>query len=383
MVEQTDHPDMNALSLVDRLFVLLVVNPEIDIHMIEEILSSKSYYNKTITKWKKAGMIKGEKKEGLATYRLTNLGKKMVQERFPGVVGRYLTDKNGSYKIFSRKIENRRRYAEDAWIYQSMLVAGVDCLGEGLFLEDNGVSPEYTGNPPRMTYFGKPDFKAHLNQEQLGSRNKGAVFDVNGKPYLVYGTYAGHITFYRYKEFALSRVALGKFESAQIVPQGTMKLPVIVFGHEYDHAETIWENTNEDTDRFQRGQTTENAKLRLTDDFERVICIPRGRTGRTSTRLLLDPETYTELKAQLLTKMEPSGNRVIDAYSKSGQSVYVMFVMDMNKLAFIMSEDNEAVVVCFKGLQEEFLRKVTGNRRRKISFYPIDEETIVNALGLE
>ena len=151
MVEQTDHPDMNALSLVDRLFVLLVVNPEIDIHMIEEILSSKSYYNKTITKWKKAGMIKGEKKEGLATYRLTNLGKKMVQERFPGVVGRYLTDKNGSYKIFSRKIENRRRYAEDAWIYQSMLVAGVDCLGEGLFLEDNGVSPEYTGNPPRMT----------------------------------------------------------------------------------------------------------------------------------------------------------------------------------------------------------------------------------------
>ena len=55
MVEQTDHPDMNALSLVDRLFVLLVVNPEIDIHMIEEILSSKSYYNKTITKWKKAG----------------------------------------------------------------------------------------------------------------------------------------------------------------------------------------------------------------------------------------------------------------------------------------------------------------------------------------
>ena len=40
MVEQTDHPDMNALSLVDRLFVLLVVNPEIDIHMIEEILSS-------------------------------------------------------------------------------------------------------------------------------------------------------------------------------------------------------------------------------------------------------------------------------------------------------------------------------------------------------
>lgn len=74
-------------------------------------------------------------------------------------------------------------------------------------------------------------------------------------------------------------MALGKFESAQIVPQGTMKLPVIVFGHEYDHAETIWENTNEDTDRFRRGQTTENAKLRLTDDFERVICIPRGRTG--------------------------------------------------------------------------------------------------------
>ena len=27
MVEQTDHPDMNVLSLVDRLFVLLVVNP--------------------------------------------------------------------------------------------------------------------------------------------------------------------------------------------------------------------------------------------------------------------------------------------------------------------------------------------------------------------
>ena len=81
--------------------------------------------------------------------------------------------------------------------------------------------------------------------------------------------------------------------------------------------------------------------------------------------------------------MEPSGNRVIDAYSKSGQSVYVMFVMDMNRLQFIMSEDNEAVVVCFKGLQEEFLRKVTGNRRRKINFYPIDEETITNALGWE
>lgn len=377
------HPDLEGLPLRERLLVLLVINPEIDITMIREVLSSKSYYNKTLTSLKKEGLIKGVKSDKLATYRLTNTGKKRMQEKYPELVEHYLISGDGKYKTISHKPDRRIMYTEDAWIYQSMIEAGIDSLGEYLFNEADEISDRYVGNPPRMTYFGKTEFKAHLNQEQRGSRNKGIVFDKTGKPYLVYGTYAGHITFYHYKEFALSRVATGKFENSGIVPQGTRKIPMLVFGHNYDHAETIIENTRQDAENRNKGQMMETSKMRITDDFERIVCIPRGKTGRTSMRLLMDLDAYAGLKGQLLAKMEPSGNRVIDAFTKTGQSVYVMFVMDMNKLQFIMSEDNEAFIVCFKGMQEEFLCRVMENRRRKVNLYPVEEDTIRKALGWE
>lgn len=50
-----------------------------------------------------------------------------------------------------------------------------------------------------------------------------------------------------------------------------MKLSVIVFGYDYDYAETIWTNTDNTMERYIKGQAMGETKMRITDDFERMI----------------------------------------------------------------------------------------------------------------
>lgn len=90
-----------------------------------------------------------------------------MQEKYPEFVERYLVFENGKYKIISHKPDRRIMYTEDAWIYQSMIEVGVDSLGQDLLNESDKMSDRNIGNPARMTYFGKPEFKAHLNKGRL------------------------------------------------------------------------------------------------------------------------------------------------------------------------------------------------------------------------